>query len=61
MSIVKLQEDDYTRELWCNGIFELIVIKLQDSEREHAESVDQDNNSSSGEGDDNMPLAAPLD
>lgn len=31
------------------------------SEREHAKSVDQDNNSSSGEGDDNMPLAAPLD
>jgi hypothetical protein len=34
---------------------------LQDSEREHDESDNQDNNSSSGEGDDNMPLAAPLD
>jgi hypothetical protein len=57
---VKLQEEDYTKELWCDKIFELIVINLQDSETKQDESDDQDNNSSSSGGDDNMPLVAAL-
>jgi 3-methyladenine DNA glycosylase AlkD len=57
---VKLQEEDYTKEL-CDEIFELIAISLQDNETKHDKSDNQDNSSSSNDGDDNMPLAAPLD
>lgn len=61
---VKLQEDDYTKELGLNKILEPIIINLQGSKTEDDESDDHNkDNDSSGEGDDdnNVPLVAPLD